>query len=140
MTNTAFVGKRRRVDCDITDLWQEPVRLVLRRGGRLDGERRSGIVRSLPLQRRGATQCSGDDCTNVYDKDGCDFNSWRMVRKDSSVRSENLAIWHIYICFDTQGNRTYLGPWQVMVNTEIYRLYIQNGKVIQNSQSTILGV
>ncbi|KAM3073480.1 hypothetical protein ACMFMF_006686 [Clarireedia jacksonii] len=92
------------------------------------------------------TVCSGDSCGGTYsssryagtcDPDGCDFNSYR------------------------QGNTTFYGPGMT-VNTnsvftvvtqfltttgtssgtlnEIKRFYVQNGKVIPNSQSTISGV
>ena len=91
------------------------------------------------------TACTGDDCGNgadnrydaFCDKDGCDFNSFRM------------------------GNQTFLGPNKI-VNTnqkftvvtqfvtsdnttngqlsEIRRLYVQNGKVIQNSAVNIPGI
>ncbi|PQE09460.1 putative 14-beta-D-glucan cellobiohydrolase B protein [Rutstroemia sp. NJR-2017a BVV2] len=92
------------------------------------------------------TVCSGDACGGTYsssryagtcDPDGCDFNSYR------------------------QGNKTFYGPGMT-VNTnsvftvvtqfltttgtssgtlnEIKRFYVQNGKVIPNSQSTISGV
>jgi cellulose 1,4-beta-cellobiosidase len=85
--------------------------------------------------------CNGDDCGGTYsgeryagdcDPDGCDFNSWR------------------------QGNKTFYGPGSgFTVNTsqkvtvvtqfhtsggslsEIKRFYVQNGKVIPNSESTI---
>ena len=77
----------------------------------------------------------GVDCNSICDQPGCDFNSWRM------------------------GNKTFLGPGATGVDTnskftivtqfindasgtltEIRRKYVQNGKVIENSQSTISGV
>jgi len=92
----------------------------------------------------GQSRCSGNDCGDgdnryggVCDKDGCDFNSFRM------------------------GDQTFLGPGKT-VNTgskftvvtqfltnnnstsgtlsEIRRVYVQNGKVIQNSKTNIAGL
>jgi len=94
----------------------------------------------------GQTQCSGIECGDiasgqrydgVCDKDGCDFNSYRM------------------------GDKTFLGPG-LTVNTnspvtvvtqfitddgtdtgtlsEIKRIYVQNGEVIQNSFTDIAGI
>ncbi|OJT14401.1 Exoglucanase 1 [Trametes pubescens] len=90
------------------------------------------------------TRCSGNDCGDgdnryggICDKDGCDFNSWRM------------------------GDQTFLGPGKtVNTNTkftvvtqfltsnnqtsgtlsEIRRLYVQNGKVIANSKTAVAGM
>ncbi|EHL02858.1 putative 1,4-beta-D-glucan cellobiohydrolase B [Glarea lozoyensis 74030] len=92
------------------------------------------------------SRCTGDACGGTYsadryagtsDPDGCDFNSYR------------------------QGNKTFYGPGktvdtnsvmtvvtQFLTNTgtesgtlsEIKRFYVQNGKVIPNSVSTIAGV
>ena len=93
---------------------------------------------------QGQTRCSGTQCGDgderydgICDKDGCDFNSFRM------------------------GNQTFLGPGKT-VNTnskftvvtqfltsdntttgtlhEIRRLYVQNGKVIQNSVASVPNV
>jgi cellulose 1,4-beta-cellobiosidase len=91
------------------------------------------------------TQCSGTQCGDmpdnryggVCDKDGCDFNSWRM------------------------GNHTFFGP-QMTVDTSkpftvvtqfvtndgtdrgtlsaIKRIYVQNGVVIQNSMTNFNGL
>jgi hypothetical protein len=71
--------------------------------------------------------------SGTCDKDGCDFNSYRM------------------------GNTSFLGPSKIVDTTkpftivtqfvgsgstltEIRRFYVQNGKLIPNSQSTISGV
>ncbi|TLS25417.1 hypothetical protein PpBr36_07302 [Pyricularia pennisetigena] len=97
-----------------------------------------------PCSNNAQHACKGDDCGGTYsstryagdcDPDGCDFNSYR------------------------QGNRTFYGPGsnfnvdsskKVTVVTQfissggqltdIKRFYVQNGKVIPNSQSTITGV
>ncbi|TBU63786.1 cellobiohydrolaseI [Dichomitus squalens] len=93
---------------------------------------------------QGQTRCSGTQCgegderyDGICDKDGCDFNSWRL------------------------GNETFLGPGltvdtrqkvtvvtQFLTNnnqtsgslSEIRRLYVQNGKVIANSKTNIPGM
>ncbi|KAI0652478.1 cellobiohydrolaseI [Trametes meyenii] len=93
---------------------------------------------------QGQTRCSGNDCGDgdnryggICDKDGCDFNSWRM------------------------GDQTFLGPGKTVDTTkkftvvtqfltsnnqtsgalsEIRRLYVQNGKVIANSKTNIPGM
>ena len=86
--------------------------------------------------------CDGDSCGGTYssdryagdcDADGCDFNSYR------------------------QGDTTFYGPGQTIDTTkkftdvtqfltdggslsEIRRFYVQDGAVVENSQSTIPGV
>ncbi|TBU49273.1 cellobiohydrolaseI [Dichomitus squalens] len=93
---------------------------------------------------QGQTRCSGTQCGDgdqrydgICDKDGCDFNSWRM------------------------GDQTFLGPGKTVDTTkkftvvtqfytsnnstsgtlsEIRRLYVQNGKVIANSKTKISGL
>lgn len=78
------------------------------------------------------TMCDGDACGGTYsanryagtcDPDGCDFNSYRM------------------------GDTTFYGPGLTVdttkvftVVTQINRFYVQGGKVIPNSQSTIANV
>jgi cellulose 1,4-beta-cellobiosidase len=90
---------------------------------------------------QGQTRCDGTQCGDgdqryqgVCDKDGCDFNSWRM------------------------GNQTFFGPGHFVIDTtkkftvvtqfigsgssltEIKRFYVQNGKTIPNSDSTFSGM
>ncbi|KAI8981389.1 cellobiohydrolaseI [Trametes punicea] len=93
---------------------------------------------------QGQTRCSGTACgegderyDGICDKDGCDFNSFRM------------------------GNQTFLGPGKIVDTnqkftvvtqfltnnnqssgtlSEIRRLYVQNGKVIANSKTNIPGM
>jgi len=93
---------------------------------------------------KGQTRCSGTQCGDgtqrydgVCDKDGCDFNSWRM------------------------GNHTFIGPGMLVDTTkpftvvtqfvtkdgtdngplsEIRRLYVQNGNVIPNSATSFSGI
>ena len=91
------------------------------------------------------TACTGDDCGNgsdnrydaFCDKDGCDFNSFRMG--DTSFLGPGLTV-------DTTKPITVVTQFvtsdgtQAGDLTEIRRVYVQNGKVIPNSNSTISGV
>ncbi|KAH9855750.1 exo-cellobiohydrolase [Lenzites betulinus] len=91
------------------------------------------------------TACTGDDCGNesdnrydaLCDKDGCDFNSFRMG--DKSFLGPGLTV-------DTTKPITVVTQFLTSDGTasgdltEIRRVYVQNGKVIPNSNSTITGV
>lgn len=85
-------------------------------------------------------RCTGTDCgegDNRYkgacDKDGCDFNSWRMG--DQTFLGKGKTI-------DTSKKFTIVTQFITSGSTlsEIRRLYVQNGKVVANSQSKISGV
>ena len=93
---------------------------------------------------QGQTRCSGNDCGDgderedgLCDKDGCDFNSFRMG--DTSFLGPGLTV-------DTTKTITVVTQFLTSDNTttgdlsEIRLLYVQNGQVIQNSVSTIAGV
>ncbi|KZP29034.1 glycoside hydrolase family 7 protein [Athelia psychrophila] len=96
-----------------------------------------------PCTVTGQTECTGDACgvTNRYgsacDPDGCDFNSYRQG--DTSFYGPGLTV-------DTTKPFTIVTQFLTSDNTstgtlsEIRRLYVQNGVVIQNSQSTVAGV
>ncbi|KAJ7220983.1 cellulase [Mycena rebaudengoi] len=90
----------------------------------------------------GLTQCTGTDCGDgdlrydgICDKDGCDFNSYRMG--DKTFLGPGLTV---------NTNQKFTIVTQFIANnnsisgmlTEIRRLY--SGKVIQNSNSAIAGV
>ncbi|KAJ7078311.1 cellulase [Mycena belliarum] len=90
------------------------------------------------------TECSGVQCgegddryDGVCDKDGCDFNSWRMG--DQTFLGPGLTV-------DTSRPFTVVTQFITADNTttgtlsEIRRIYVQNGKVIQNSMSSMAGV
>ncbi|EIM84171.1 uncharacterized protein STEHIDRAFT_148616 [Stereum hirsutum FP-91666 SS1] len=89
------------------------------------------------------TSCTGDDCgspdryAGVCDPDGCDFNSFRMG--DESFLGPGLTI-------DTTQKITVVTQFITDDGTadgnlaQINRVYVQNGQVIQNSNSTIPGV
>jgi len=86
------------------------------------------------------TSCSGDDCGGTYsatryagvcDPDGCDFNSYRMG--DTSFYGPGLTV-------DTTKKFTVVTQFIGSPLTEIKRFYVQNGKVIPNSESKIANV
>ncbi|OSD03057.1 glycoside hydrolase family 7 protein [Trametes coccinea BRFM310] len=86
-----------------------------------------------------ATQCGdGDDrYDGICDKDGCDFNSWRMG--DQTFLGPGKTV-------DTSQKFTVVTQFLTADNTtsgalsEIRRLYVQNGKVIANSKTNIPGM
>ncbi|PVF94990.1 glycoside hydrolase [Serendipita vermifera] len=92
----------------------------------------------------GQTRCEGNDCGDgsnryggVCDKDGCDFNSYRMgdtsfLGPGSTVdTTKKLTVVTQFITSDGTANGAL---------TEIRRLYVQNGKVISNSKTNIAGM
>lgn len=96
-----------------------------------------------PCNPNGQERCNGDSCGGTYstsryagtcDPDGCDFNSHRMGVKD--FYGPGMTI-------DTKSKFTvvtqFLAGSDGVLN-EIKRFYVQNGKVIANSNSAIAGV
>lgn len=92
----------------------------------------------------GQYRCSGTECGDgdnryggVCDKDGCDFNSWRMGDQTFYGNSKTV---------DTSKTFTVVTQFITSDNTtsgqlsEIRRLYVQNGKVIQNSAVKVSGM
>ena len=92
----------------------------------------------------GPVRCEGTDCgdgddrySGICDKDGCDFNSYRMG--DTSFYGKGLTV-------DTSKKFTVVTQFITSDGTdsgtlsEIKRFYVQNGVVIPNSNSTITGV
>ena len=98
-----------------------------------------------PCTELGLYPCSGDTCGNqdryggVCDKDGCDFNSYRQGAKtyigvgsnNTIDSSKKLTVVTQFITDDGTAAGTL---------TEIRRLYVQNGKVFQNSKTSVAGV
>ncbi|KAF8058594.1 cellobiohydrolase I [Lyophyllum atratum] len=97
-----------------------------------------------PCTATGLTRCTGTACggsTNRYgsvcDPDGCDFNSYRMG--DTSFYGKGLTV-------DTTKKFTVVTQFLTSTGTatgtlsEIRRLYVQNGRVIQNSKVNIPGM
>jgi cellulose 1,4-beta-cellobiosidase len=92
----------------------------------------------------GPYRCSGTDCGDgdnryggVCDKDGCDFNSYRMG--DTTFLGPGLTV-------DTTKKITVVTQFITSDGTssgalsEIRRLYVQNNKVIANSKANIAGM
>ena len=90
-----------------------------------------------PCKGTGITACTGTDCgdgddryKSVCDKDGCDFNSYRMG--DKSFYGPGMKL-------DTKSKMTvvtqFVGSGSSL--SEIKRFYVQNGKVYKNSESKI---
>ncbi|KAI0312803.1 cellobiohydrolaseI [Amylostereum chailletii] len=93
---------------------------------------------------QGQTRCSGNDCGDddnryggVCDKDGCDFNSFRMGNKN--FLGPGMTV-------DTKSKFTVVTQFLTSDNTtagdlvEIRRVYVQNGKVIPNSKTNVPGM
>ncbi|KAK0434814.1 probable Probable 1,4-beta-D-glucan cellobiohydrolase A [Armillaria ostoyae] len=92
----------------------------------------------------GQQRCSGTDCGDdderydgVCDKDGCDFNSYRMG--DKTFLGTGLTV-------DTSSKFTVVTQFITSDNTtsgdlvEIRRIYVQDGEIIQNSATNIDGM
>jgi cellulose 1,4-beta-cellobiosidase len=91
----------------------------------------------------GLFRCEGDTCgdtdryTSVCDKDGCDFNSYRMGDKGflgtgkTVDTSKPMTVVTQFITTDGTDNGDV---------SEIRRIYVQAGKVIQNSKTVMPGM
>ncbi|KAI0081704.1 cellulose 1,4-beta-cellobiosidase precursor [Panus rudis PR-1116 ss-1] len=92
----------------------------------------------------GQTRCQGNDCGDgnnryggICDKDGCDFNSWRMG--DQTFLGPGKTI-------DTKRKFTIVTQFITTDGTangdlkEIRRLYVQDNKVVENSKVAIPGI
>ncbi|KAK0657176.1 glycoside hydrolase [Cercophora newfieldiana] len=90
------------------------------------------------------TRCEGTDCGNgserysgMCDKDGCDFNSFRMGNKE--FYGTGMAV-------DTSKPMTVVTQFITDDGTDtgtlksIHRLYVQDGKVISNSNTNFEGI
>ncbi|KAF8597361.1 cellobiohydrolase I [Ceratobasidium sp. AG-I] len=91
-----------------------------------------------PCTVNGQTRCSGADCQSGYcDPAGCDFNSFRMG--DRSFYGKGLTV-------DSSKKITVVTQFITADGSasgalsEIRRLYVQNGQVIQNSKVNIPGM
>jgi len=93
-----------------------------------------------PCTGTGLQECTGTSCGDgdsrydgICDKDGCDFNSYRMGVKDFYGPGMTL---------DTTKKMTvvtqFIGSGSSV--TDIKRFYVQGGKVFKNSDSTIDGI
>ncbi|KAI0794977.1 exo-cellobiohydrolase I precursor [Abortiporus biennis] len=97
-----------------------------------------------PCATTGQTRCSGTDCgdgderySGICDKDGCDFNSFRMGNQNflgigkTIDTTKKFTVVTQFITSDGTANGDL---------TEIKRFYVQNGVVYANSNSNIPGV
>ncbi|TFK60615.1 cellobiohydrolase I-I [Pluteus cervinus] len=96
-----------------------------------------------PCSVSGISRCEGPACSGadryatVCDPDGCDFNSYRMG--DPSFYGPGKTV-------DTNSKFTVITQFLTNNNSttgtlsEIRRLYVQNGKVIQNSKVNVPGL
>ncbi|KAF4943081.1 hypothetical protein FSARC_15060, partial [Fusarium sarcochroum] len=97
-----------------------------------------------PCRKLTQESCTGDACGGTYsndrysgscDPDGCDFNPYRQGDKTFYGPGSNFKV-------DTTKKVTVVTQFKKGSNgrlSEITRLYVQNGNVIENSQSTISG-
>ncbi|KAG8715402.1 hypothetical protein FRC11_004302 [Ceratobasidium sp. 423] len=93
----------------------------------------STVYFANPCTVQGQTRCSGTECTDYCDSDGCDFNPYRLGNK--TYYGHGMTV-------DTNKKITVVTQFITADNTttgalsEIRRLYVQNGKVIQNAKSS----
>ena len=95
-----------------------------------------------PCSTVGQHRCEGDECGGTYsstryagtcDPDGCDYNSYRQGVKDfygPGLTVDTKSKFTVVTQFIKGGDG---------VLSEIKRYYVQNGKLIPNSQSTVPG-
>jgi cellulose 1,4-beta-cellobiosidase len=99
-----------------------------------------------PCSTKGQYRCEGKECGDkdqrydgLCDKDGCDFNSWRMGNQSFFGTGSKFTI-------DSSKPVTVTTQWITSDKTdtgtlvEIRRIYKQGGKVIENSVSAVKGV
>ncbi|KAF8760011.1 glycosyl hydrolase 7 (cellulase C) family [Rhizoctonia solani] len=88
------------------------------------------IANPCPVQE--LTRCSDSECASYCDQDGCDFNPYRLG---------NLTYYGNGMTIDTKQSITVVTQFITADNTttgalrEIRRLYIKNGKVVQNPKA-----
>merc|ERR1719396_305894 len=113
-----------------------------------EANRMASAFTSHPCSVKGAYKCSGTDCGDgakgerymgVCDKDGCDFNAYRMGASDFYGAGPGFTL-------DTTKPMTVVTQFITTDGTdtgdlaEIRRLYVQDGKVIADANSTVPGV
>jgi len=100
-----------------------------------------------PCSEAGLTKCAGVECGDnakgerymgICDKDGCDYNSFRMGDANFYGAGAKFAV-------DTTRPFTVVTQFLTTDGTdtgdlsEVKRFYVQNGKVVPNSEATVLG-
>ncbi|KAJ7714986.1 exoglucanase-like protein 1 precursor [Mycena metata] len=97
----------------------------------------SAAVTPHPCTTLGQSTCTGTTCSEANstqgtcDQAGCDFNSYRMG---------NTTFYGPGLTVDTKQKMTVVTQFIGSPITSIKRFYVQNGKVIPNSNSNIAGV
>jgi cellulose 1,4-beta-cellobiosidase len=109
---------------------------------------RAAAYTAHPCSIKGQVRCEGTECGDntdghrydgVCDKDGCDFNSYRMGAKDFYGRHKGFTL-------DATQKVTVVTQFLTVDGTdtsdlsEIRRFYVQNGVIVPNSYSSIAGV
>jgi cellulose 1,4-beta-cellobiosidase len=125
---------RKGICCAEMDIWE--------------ANSRSAAYTPHPCSVKGAFACEGKECGDnekneryegVCDKDGCDFNSYRMGDKGFFGRHEEFAV-------DSTKDLTIVTQFVTNDGTDfgdlvdIKRFYVQDGRKIQNSESSMAGV
>ncbi|KAG8997152.1 Exoglucanase 1 [Tulasnella sp. JGI-2019a] len=90
-----------------------------------------------PCSGTGLVQCSGSTCTSTCDQAGCDFNSYRWGNTSfygAGMTVDTTKVFTVVTQFITSDG-TSSGTL-----SEIRRLYVQNGKTIQNSVTNVAGL
>mmetsp|Transcript_15778 Transcript_15778/g.44158 ORF Transcript_15778/g.44158 Transcript_15778/m.44158 type:complete len:475 (+) Transcript_15778:84-1508(+) len=100
-----------------------------------------------PCSQPGFTKCEGTTCGDnaagerylgMCDKDGCDYNNYRMGETSFFGKGQDFTV-------DSSKPLTIVTQFLTHDGTdtgdlsEIKRFYVQDGKVIENSEATILG-
>jgi cellulose 1,4-beta-cellobiosidase len=108
---------------------------------------RSAAYTPHPCSKPGLSRCEGAACGDnaagqrydgLCDKDGCDFNSWRMGDTRFYGKGPQFTV-------DSSKPVTVVTQFLTTDGTdegdlsEVRRFYVQDGRVIENSEATILG-
>lgn len=92
-----------------------------------------------PCNTDGAMRCEGDDCNDICDKSGCDFNAYRNGNKDVYGPGSQYSL-------DTSKPFTVVTQFLTSDGTdtgslsEIRRFYVQDGKEIPEATTKIAGL
>ncbi|KAG8764648.1 Exoglucanase 1 [Ceratobasidium sp. 428] len=104
----------------------------------LEANKASTAYIAHPCTVQSQTRCSGSDCTSgLCDSVGCDFNPYRLGNKTfygpgmTVNTSQKFTVTTQFITSDGTATGAL---------SEIRRIYVQNGKVIQNSNTSIPGM
>jgi len=131
-SNTPPVG-RHGACCAEMDIWE--------------ANSRSTAFTPHPCSKPGLTKCEGLECgdnwsgdryNGICDKDGCDFNSFRLG--DQGFYGQGVE-------FEVDTTRPFSVVTQFITSdgtdagdlVEVKRMYVQDGEVIENSVATVLG-